>query len=155
MSLIEVRRPAFASQVVTVGRQRGRRREQARREQTRRSVVDRMGPGVPRHELQPVGYRGSKAETETIRARAARSLELIDIQETRVGACAGRRQWRVDVAHAVQLFPAQHRIFRREGSLGSELVLQAQACLDGIGGAQVRVNSQHARGGRAREGVSC
>src|SRR6266478_519468 len=115
MSLMEVRRPPFAFQVVTVGRQRERTR----------SVVDRMGPGVPQQKLQPVGYRGSKAETETIRARAARSLKLIDIQETRVGACAGHRQGRVDVAHAVQLYPAEHRIFRREGSLASEVMLQA------------------------------
>src|SRR2546430_16210139 len=66
---------------------------------------------------------------------------------------SGRRLRSVDVAHAIEPLPAQQRVFRGEGGVLAELALHPQACLDVIGSPEVRIEAQHVRRARLREGI--
>ena len=75
---------------------------------------------------------------------AARSFELIDIQETRIGALAGQGERRIDIPLAVLAKPPQHHVFRRERGIPAHFPLQAQGGLEGVGSTDARVYKQHA-----------
>src|SRR5262245_22067833 len=142
MPPVEIRSSPLRPQVKVIGR----KLKQSVR------VVFRARERILRQPLEPAADVAAPGQAQRMAAAAGRRLDLIQIEQTRVGANAVAR--RVQIARAQQMNSAQQLIFHSHVCAAIQFALDAQGGLGSVRRAQIGGGARDARrrggGGRRR-----